>query len=305
MATTYFKVAVPVANLRRKPIEALPLSAHDELQISQLLLNETLLAKEESRDWLYVEAVEQEKLSASGKAEGYPGWVRKKDVAIAENWGNFSSVVTAASAIVRSGPHRSSPIIYPVSLGTRLLPGEEKGGFSETVLPDNRTGWIMKKDVNHFEKERTNSLEQGRMLVAMARLFLGAPYYWGGRSMPLKWTLGPFMGVDCSGFVNLLFRAMNIDIPRDAHDQWTKSTPVPLDTLIPGDLIFLSRRNDKTVIDHVMLFIGSNRFIEAPETYDTVRIQTWEEKFGGGAEEIIAEGSMVESRAVYGGRIIE
>jgi cell wall-associated NlpC family hydrolase len=49
--------------------------------------------------------------------------------------------------------------------------------------------------------------------VRTARLFLGVPYLWGGRS-PL--------GLDCSGFVQLVYGAAGVALPRDARDQCTR-----------------------------------------------------------------------------------
>ena len=70
--------------------------------------------------------------------------------------------------------------------------------------------------------------------------------------------------------MNLIFRARDIDVPRDAHEQWLSAAPIDAGSLGPGDLIFLSREGDADSVNHVMLSLGNDKFIEAPQTGDTV-----------------------------------
>jgi gamma-D-glutamyl-L-lysine dipeptidyl-peptidase len=104
-------------------------------------------------------------------------------------------------------------------------------------------------------------------IVAEARHFMGAPYLWGGRSSPTSHTIS---SVDCSGLIHLLYRAQGIHLPRDAHDQYLVSQPTI--NLQPADLLFLAKN---TRINHVIMKLDENTFIEAPETGKTVRTLTW------------------------------
>ena len=52
---------------------------------------------------------------------------------------------------------------------------------------------------------------------------------WGGTSPK---------GFDCSGFVQYVFRASGISLPRTAAEQYKLGTPVSRDKLKPGDLVF-------------------------------------------------------------------
>lgn len=295
-----FVVRVPVADLRRKPADAPLMNVHDDLQETQLLFNEILLLRDVEEGWLQVETVEQRKSSGAG----YPGWVRKRDVAEEESPQEYNGFVKSASTVVMAKPAPAAPRLFPLSLGTRLLlTGRAARGFLEIALPPDRTGWVPKRDIGIRGGAGQGGSETGRELARTARLFLGVPYFWGGRSMPMDWSRGPVMGVDCSGLVNLVFRAHDIDVPRDAQEQWLFAEPIDSKELGPGDLIFLSRERDAGFVDHVMLSLGGEQFVEAPQTGDTVRIRTFAEKLGLDLRELGKHDFLISKKKVYFGRI--
>ncbi|MCH9609436.1 MAG: Gamma-D-glutamyl-L-lysine dipeptidyl-peptidase [Chlamydiales bacterium] len=90
------------------------------------------------------------------------------------------------------------------------------------------------------------------LLIKEAKQFLGLPYLWGGRSSA---------GVDCSGFISLLFRAQGLLIPRNTKEQQRFGEK---SALAPGALIYTEK--------HVVLYLGENLCIEAPETGRLVSI---------------------------------
>lgn len=95
-------------------------------------------------------------------------------------------------------------------------------------------------------------------IVADALHFLNRPYLWGGRGH----------NVDCSGLINLVYRAQGMQIPRDSGPQcaFAKKTQ----KLLPADLIYLGEP-----VTHVIMKVDDKRFIEAPETGKCVRLLTW------------------------------
>ena len=101
-------------------------------------------------------------------------------------------------------------------------------------------------------------------LVKEALGFLNAPYLWGGRS---SYFSDPAASVDCSGLVNLLYRAQGIAIPRNAHDQFLYGKPIT--QLRPGDPLFLAKEER---VNHVVLKLENDLFIEAPESGKNVRL---------------------------------
>lgn len=97
------------------------------------------------------------------------------------------------------------------------------------------------------------------LLVAESRI--GAPYRYGGN--------GPDE-FDCSGLVAYAYRQAGIALPRTAAEQYAAVTPVRTPELRPGDLVFF-RVNGRSV-DHVGIYAGDERFVDAPQTGGTVRM---------------------------------
>ena len=90
-------------------------------------------------------------------------------------------------------------------------------------------------------------------LRQIATKLLGAPYLWGGRS-PL--------GIDCSGFVQLVFRIGGYFLPRDSTQQILHGELVHgLDQKQAGDIAFFMDENDK--VDHVGILLGDDEVIHA------------------------------------------
>ena len=95
----------------------------------------------------------------------------------------------------------------------------------------------------------------------LAESFENIPYLWGGRS---------FMGIDCSGFMQVVFKANGIDLPRDSSQQCEVGKPINYNSKKVCDLVFFSKPNANKV-SHVALYIGSDKVIHAS---GKVRIQT-------------------------------
>lgn len=96
--------------------------------------------------------------------------------------------------------------------------------------------------------------------LAAARTFTGLPYLWAGAS-PL--------GVDCSGLVLLAARAVGVQVPRDADDQYRTATKVPLASVRPGDLYFFAHPGKAP--HHVGIATRPGRMLNAPQTGTKVR----------------------------------
>ena len=98
-------------------------------------------------------------------------------------------------------------------------------------------------------------------LMVEAEKYIGYPYVYGGTSLT--------NGADCSGFVLSVMANFGISLPRTAAAQSTVGTPVSLDSIQPGDLLFYQGSGG---ICHVTMYIGNGQVVHAsnPSTGITV-----------------------------------
>ena len=90
--------------------------------------------------------------------------------------------------------------------------------------------------------------------------YLGVPYKWGGTD--------PATGLDCSGFVQQAYEDLGVTLPRVSRDQARSGTPVAdLSQAKAGDLVAFG-----DPVDHIGIYVGNGKMIEAPHTGDVVKI---------------------------------
>jgi gamma-D-glutamyl-L-lysine dipeptidyl-peptidase len=299
----FLTVTKPYTDLRREPSDPVHPVGRDDLRETQLLYNEMLEMKEERGDWYFVEAFEQRKYTPGRGWHGYPGWVRKDAVRATDHLPEYNCMVKRPGVLVRRSPEGTGKAVTTVPPGTRLITaGHPTTGYYPVAMALGTEAWIDAASVllrsPHPADEKLR-----RDLVDTSLLLIGTPYLWGGRSGVPDGPAGAF-GVDCSGLTNLIFRVNEIDIPRNAHDQWLAAGNRGTDGLLPGDLIFLSREGEEPIITHVMLSLGGDEFIEAPETGSAVKITTFQEKFGLHLRQITEAGFSVGPIRVRFGSIL-
>ena len=96
---------------------------------------------------------------------------------------------------------------------------------------------------------------------------VGTPYRWGGNT--------PDSGFDCSGLIGFVYRdAAGILLPRTTRDLIVMQAPnVGKEGLQTGDLIFVAT-NGGSQVSHAGIYVGEGRFVHAPATGGTVKLDS-------------------------------
>ncbi|KAK48957.1 hydrolase Nlp/P60 [Caballeronia jiangsuensis] len=118
----------------------------------------------------------------------------------------------------------------------------------------------------------------GREEISIQAMSLvGVPYRWGGNT--------PDAGFDCSGLVRYVVdRAASVNLPRTTADMSSRGESIEPDGIAPGDLIFFNTTGRPH--SHVGIYVGKLRFVNAPSTGGTVRLDYltnpyWAKRFDG------------------------
>lgn len=103
-----------------------------------------------------------------------------------------------------------------------------------------------------LSKSITLKDDNADLLKRKAFGFLGIRYRFGGNSRN---------GLDCSSFVQQVFREMDIKLPRTAREQYVVGDQVATGDLKKGDLLFF--RTYASFPSHVGIYLGDNKMIHA------------------------------------------
>jgi cell wall-associated NlpC family hydrolase len=96
---------------------------------------------------------------------------------------------------------------------------------------------------------------------------VGTPYRWGGNT--------PDSGFDCSGLIGYVYRDVaGISLPRSTREMIGMQAPnVGKEGLQTGDLIFFAT-NGGSQVSHAGIYVGEGRFVHAPATGGTVKLDS-------------------------------
>lgn len=249
LAETYAYVQVPLEAVYRN---ADPSSE----QVTQVLMWDRVEVKATRGGWSSVVVSEQYRTPA-----GYPGWMRTSSLTFQKTQRGDDFVAASYPVVsVFAKPSLDARVLERVYMGTRLPILKERdkradGELWHTVrLPGRQApGFVRARQV---QTEDVVGVTSGYTLVEAGKRLKGVQYLWGGMSN---------QGIDCSGFVYVLYRMRGITLPRDADQQFEVGTQVPSQNLLPGDLVFFGKQaND---ITHVGMYAGKGKFIHASSSY--------------------------------------
>ena len=99
-------------------------------------------------------------------------------------------------------------------------------------------------------------------VVSFSQKYLNTPYLWGGTSD---------FGIDCSGFVQQVFKVCGVPLPRDAYQQYEVGQEVGFVDLVAGDLVYFGKGS----VTHVGIMISSTEIIHA---HGFVRVSSLDKK---------------------------
>lgn len=123
--------------------------------------------------------------------------------------------------------------------------------------------------------QQYNAQKSINYLMTYSSSFLGTPYLWGGTTPAKLSTTGKYIcgGFDCSGFIQYIYKNIGVNLPRTTMDQIDKGASVNINSLQKGDLIFFMTNSAVPYeASHVGIYIGNNKFMQAPKTGDVVKI---------------------------------
>jgi len=220
----YAVVSVAAAPLRKKP-------NHRREMVSQLLFGEAVeILKERGRFWLKVR----------GLHDSYEGWLTKNLVMPVEEHLARVACPFVSTDILAPAVVNDNPVHIPFASS---LPGFENGSGKFGDVQYRFSG----NYIDRFQQQPDLEL-----LTKFTSPWMNVPYMWGGRTA---------LGVDCSGFVQVIYKMMGIDLPRDAWQQAQEGKSIKkIKESETGDLVFF---DDKDEIVHVGILLDKEHILHA------------------------------------------
>ena len=204
-------------------------------QLTQLLFAETVDILEEKTRWIRIK----------NDADGQIGWVDFK---------MLTKLSDSESDLVAKAD-KSARVMMPMAYAVSENNGQTIPLTAGTCLPNYKDGRFEVLGVG-FRIDPSmvadKSLEMTtEKIMEVVRFFLNVPYLWGGKNA---------LGMDCSGFTQIIHSLFGHQLLRNASEQVTQGVPVKsLKNAQTGDLAFFDHEDGK--ISHVGLILDSERII--------------------------------------------
>ncbi len=181
--------------------------------------------------------------------------------------GCSSAVLSGCSSAALSGrssvPQRA-PVTASVPQGQDPFAGDAVAEGMSAPLPPAGT---LDRDVPD---------QLAREVTFLALSLIDTPYRYGGNT--------PESGFDCSGLIVYVYREVaGMALPRTVARLASAGRTVPASAMRTGDLLLFDTSGR---FSHAGIFVGDARFVHAPSTGGTVRLDTirtpyWRTRFSG------------------------
>ncbi len=161
--------------------------------------------------------------------------------------------------VLLAEPHEEGAPVAVIDGRAPLSLGRREGHWVRATTESGQAGWLRVEDtqrpVRHLPAAghsqggpRRDELPEA--VLAEARRLIGVPYVWGGAGST---------GVDCSGFVQVVFARAVPDLPRTSFELYRQGAHVRTEDLRPGDLVFFTTYASGP--SHVGIYLGDGLFI--------------------------------------------
>jgi hypothetical protein len=225
---TKHSIAVPVAPIYNEPTFKAEI-------VTQCLMWEYVEVISVKDDWCNIDTIDD-----------YSGWVQSFYLSEIKFNSDEYFIINNRFLPLYSNKFLDQNILYLLSFGTKVpILDKETHTIYKVPLFLRNYGYIsIENNIVYKHKSR-------RSIIELSKKLIGTPYLWGGKSS---------FGFDCSGFVQMLFRTLGIDLPRDSSSQYAmlELENIPLEKALDGDLIFFF---DNNIVNHVGIIFDDNSFI--------------------------------------------
>lgn len=199
--------------------------------VSQLIFGECCETLEQVKEWSRVRV----------KYDGYEGWCTTSHLTEIDEPEFEMARTPLTPEWVTSLEYNGHPMMVP--MGSHL-----------TAMKNGRAQW-RKNQLHYKGKTFDPSMPaiDSKSIRVLSYKFLNIPYLWGGKSV---------FGLDCSGFVQTVYKFLGIPVLRDAYLQATQGEPIGfLEETRTGDLAFFD--NEEGKITHVGILLNAHEIIHA------------------------------------------
>lgn len=203
---------------------------HRSEMVTQLLFGEHFEIIEKSKGWIKIKL----------HFDGYEGWIDEKQYQpISESdFGLLSAKEMVLNADLIEYITGKDNLLFPIPLGASL---------SFLDIPQINTSQFS------FEGLKSSGKNPKTEILKTAFMYINTPYLWGGKT--------PF-GIDCSGFVQMVYKLNGYSLFRDAYQQATQGEVLSfIEEAEAGDLAFFD--NEEGKITHVGILMNDNYIIHA------------------------------------------
>ena len=220
-------------------------------QLTQLLFGEVCEVLDRLPRWTKIRST----------VDGQEGWVDFKMLTPTDTQYPISNTQTTVAVPMAVATAMETGEELMLTLGTRL-PNYSHGTFEvlgkQYLINPSSVNTVLSTAsiASDLPSTGANADLQRSDLITIAQTLLNAPYLWGGKNA---------MGIDCSGFTQVVYATQGINLLRNAREQMTQGVIVPsLAEAQPGDLAFFDHadRDPKaTNISHVGLLLDNKKII--------------------------------------------